>query len=314
MRVAVAVALTATIGVGLGGQAPPPPRPSGLIVFSGDPTNDGPWYSQLLVADLDAGTVRQLTRRAGGGYNPSWSPDGKQVAFERSSDGPCRSPACTRIFLIDADGTRRRAFTPANQRCQMPAWSPDGKWIAYVRWRPSGETEIRSSIWIRSVDGRNVRRLTFAAKAFDWRPVWSPDSTRIVFSRDMGRASENYVVRTDGTGLHRLRGNRSTSIQSWSSDGKRLAGDQVFGRWNNNFRVVVANADGSGERLLLRGGSGPVWSPDDRFIAFVPDDQDISRGWVSVVRADGRGRRRLFTGSFAEPVHLDWIARPAGGG
>jgi Tol biopolymer transport system component len=134
---------------------------------------------------------------------------------------------------------------------------------------------------------------------------------RIVFSRDMGRGSGNYVVNADGTGLRRLGGKRGTHIVSWSSDGMRLAGVQVAGRWNNIFNVVVANADGSGERLLVRGGSGPEWSPDGRFVAFVSDDQDISRGWVSVVRADGKGRRRLFTGNFTEPAHLDWIARPA---
>lgn len=305
MQVGVAVALAASIGLALGGQAPPQPRPSGLMVFNAGTPSD------LFITDLDKRSVRPLTRGRGG-YNPSWSPDATTIAFEAASDGPCRSPACSRIFLINADGSRRRAFTPANLRCQEAAWSPDGKWIAYVQWRPH-ERDIRSSIWIRSVDGRTARRLTFAQRAFDSTPVWSPDSTRVAFSRDMGRATGSYVVKADGTGLRRLRGNRTTRIESWSSDGRRLAGEQVYGRWNNNFRVVIARSDGSGERVLLRGGSGPVWSPDDRFIAFVPDDQDISRGTVSVVRADGMERRKLFE-TATDPAHLDWVARPTGPG
>jgi Tol biopolymer transport system component len=313
MRLGVTLGLAAALVLGIGGpeavQAAEA-RPSGLIVFTADPTNDGPWYSQLLVADLDTGRIRQLTRRAAGGYNPSWSPDGTQIAFEWGNDGPCNSLACSRIFLINADGSRRRPITPAIRRCEQAAWSPAGDRIAYVQWRPSIGSENRSSIWIRSVDGREVRRLTFAKAAFDSSPVWSPDGTKIVFSRDAkGPAYGNYVINVDGSGLRRLRGNPYTHIRSWSSDGKRLTGSRVYGRWNNKDLSVVLNSDGSGERLLLRGGGGPVWSPDDQFIAFIPEYEDISRGWVSVVRANGTGRRKLFTGNFTQPSHLDWLRR-----
>jgi Tol biopolymer transport system component len=314
MRLGVTLTLAAAIAVGIGDQGAAQSaqaRPGGLIVFTADPTNDGPWYSQILVADLDTGRVRQMTRSRFGGYNPSWSPDGSRIAFERANDGPCNSLACSRIFLINADGTGGRPFTPARLRCQQAAWSPRGDWIAYLQWRPL-RSDNRSSIWIRSVDRSKVRRLTFA-KAFDSNPVWSPDGTRLVFSRDAKHSSGNYVINIDGTGLRRLRGSGATSIESWSSDGRRLAGDRVYGRWNNRFNVVVSNADGSRERLLLRGGLGPVWSPDDQFLAFVPENEDISQGWVSVVRGDGTGRRKLFTGKFTQPAHLDWIARPPPG-
>jgi Tol biopolymer transport system component len=311
MRLALTLALAASIGLGIGGQGaarPAEARPSGLIVFNANPA--GPWYNHLFVADLDTGRIRQVTRGALGGYNPFWSPDGSRIAFDWVSDGPCNTPACNRIFLINADGTGRRALTPASRRCEGAAWSPTGDRIAYVQWRPSPEAVIRSSIWIRSVDGSEVRRLTFA-KAFDSAPVWSPDGTRIVFSRDAkGSAYGNYVINADGTGLRRLRGNPDTHITSWSSDGKRLVGTRSYGRWNNKFLSVVLNSDGSGERLLLRGGWGPVWSPDEQFIAFVPDYQDIARGWVSVVRTDAKGRRKLFTGKFTQPAHLDWLGRP----
>lgn len=304
MRFGVVVALAASIGLGLGGQAPPESRPSGLIVFSAGSSN------HLFVADLDRRSVRRLTHGKGG-YNPSWSPDGSQVAFDWVSDGPCNSESCSRIFLINADGTRRRPFTARNLRCEEAAWSPAGDRIAYIQWRPSPSAgSNRSSVWIRSVDGSGARRVTFAKAAFDSSPVWSPDGTRIIFSRHAGAASGNYVVRADGTGLRRLRGNRRTWITSWSSDGRRLLGDRSYGAFNNEYLAVVANADGSRERVLLRDGLGPVWSPGDQFVAFLPEDADISRGWVNVVRADGKGRRKLFSGTFTEPSHLDWIARP----
>ena len=63
------------------------------IVFNA--ITNGPGYEELFVADLDSGRVRQLTHS--GGYNPSWSPEGSQVAFDWPSNGPCGSPACSRI-------------------------------------------------------------------------------------------------------------------------------------------------------------------------------------------------------------------------
>ena len=57
------------------------------------------------VIDLDSGRVRQLTRGEAGGYDPSWSPDGSQIAFEWVTEGPCNSPSCSQISLIDADGS-----------------------------------------------------------------------------------------------------------------------------------------------------------------------------------------------------------------
>ena len=72
----------------------------------------------------------------------------------------------------------------------------------------------------------------------------------------------------------------------------------------------MLNADGTGERRLLGGGLGPVWSPDGRFIAFIPENQDIVRGSVGVIQADGTGRRKLFSGPFTQPANLDWHDQP----
>jgi len=100
-------------------------------------------------------------------------------------------------------------------------------------------------------------------------------------SRGEGKDSHaNYVIDADGTDLYRLRGNPDTVIESWSPDGRQLVGSRSYGPYNNNYLSVVLNADGSGERRLLRGGDGPVWSPDRGFIAFIPERQDIVRGLV----------------------------------
>lgn len=298
--VRVAAAFLIAIVAASGGGADDGPR--GLIAFSA--ITNGPGYQQIYVADLGTGTVTQLTHGADGGYDPSWSPDGAHIAFEWPSTGPCHSPACSRIFIVDADGANRHPFTPGNVRAENAAWSPTGDRIAYSQWRGG----YRASIYTRTLDG-TVVRVTHGKDVFDSFPVWSPDGTRIVFSREDGVQSGNYVVNADGSGLRRLDGNPATFLQSWSPDGRLLVGSRTWGRYNNRRMTVVVAADGSHERRLLGGGGGPVWSPDGMFVAFVPDEQDLRNGTIGVIRADGTGRKRLVGGSFSQPAHLDWLRR-----
>lgn len=281
-------------------------QPSGLIVFDGI-TNNGPGYEQLYVANLGNGRVRQVTKSGSGGYNPSWSPDGSHIAFEWDSKGPCGSLACSRVFIVAADGSGRHPFTPPNLRCESPAWSPRGNQIAYVQW---GKGSYEASIYARSLGGQ-VRRLTHAKNVFDSDPVWSPDGTRIIFSREQGDSYTNYVMDAHGKHLHPLGGNPDTTITSWSPDGRLLAGSTVWGPYNNNYLSSVLNANGTEKRRLLTDGGDPVWSPDGSVIAFVPDDQDIFRGSIDVVSANGKGRHRLFASKlFTQPGNLDWLPRP----
>jgi hypothetical protein len=77
-----------------------------------------------------------------------------------------------------------------------------------------------------------------------------------------------------------------------------------------NTRFALLNSNGTGERTLIRDGGNPVWSPDSRFIAFIPDRQALNSGVVSIMRPDGRSRKKLFGGRFVQPWHLDWLRQP----
>jgi len=150
----------------------------GLIAFDAKPPGSG--ASEVFVADLGTGRARRLTDE--GGYDPTWSPDGSQLAFERLAAGPCNSPACSQIWRVAADGSNEVPVTPANRRCESPAWSPSGDRIAYTQWRPTRGDALHGSIYARTIDGQ-VRRLTSANGAFDWAPAWSTDGRHIVFER-----------------------------------------------------------------------------------------------------------------------------------
>jgi Tol biopolymer transport system component len=148
---------------------------------------------RLAVIDSDgAGRKTLVADPAGGASSPSWSPDGKWLAFAQRSNG--RSA----VYLIRADGTDRQLLV---YDAAAPAWSPDGRSIAY-RARCGG-------IKLVTPDGRDVTPATAAscgAIGIDGRPVWSPDGTKIAVAgtTTFGTGAPvrgTFVMNADGTGL-----------------------------------------------------------------------------------------------------------------
>jgi Tol biopolymer transport system component len=159
---------------------------------------------------------------------------------------------------------------------------------------------------VTNADGSPTRCLVSNAQ---W-PVWSPDGSRILFTRNL--PSQDIVLKTlrvaDGsttTVWHDV-ANPIGSTYSWSPNSRRIVFAPLHGP-EGGFDLVVANARGRHRHALVLGSSSraprnPAWSPDGREIAFVDDEpappspSDPTRsGWTSlfVVRPDGRGRRRL---------------------
>jgi tol-pal system beta propeller repeat protein TolB len=280
---------------------------SGSLVFDARPDARGAYGWQLFVANLDSGRVRRL-RRDDGAVWPSWSPDASEVVYEQAdSQRRCDKPACAEIWRINARGKHARRLTSLSRRSESPDWSRTGK-IVYVRWFGLDDG-IETDIYTIESNGGGVRRLT-DTRGEDNDPAWSPDGQRIAFSSDRGKNFEIYLMNADGSDQQRLTNTADADEYgaAWSPDGTQIAFWRRGGGADGDA-IVVANADGTGERTLTgrrESAISPAWSPDGQRIAYVKDTDDLDGADIWVMRADGREKRKLIDGPFSEPSKLDW--------
>jgi Tol biopolymer transport system component len=240
-----------------------------------DPTNGG-----LAVMNSDGSGRRPL---AGGelGFEPSISPDGRQIAFSRNTD-----VGVTSIYVMNVDGTGTTEVAQGLVFNPTPRWSPDGCEIAFA-WS-HGDQQIGPRISIVNADGSGFHTVTPDPGpdfVFEEGPTWSPDGTRLAFTRN----SALHVINVDGTGLTALPNEDMAQNAAWSPDGQRIA----YFSGNPVGEIHMRNADGSNLTTVTSGAfdSWPRWSADGRQLVFSRFINDFVQ--VFTINVDGTGATGL---------------------
>jgi Tol biopolymer transport system component len=273
-------------------------------------------YKQLFTVNANGTGLKQVTHisfsgDSEGAEQADWSPDGSTIAF----DGP--SGNRVNIFTIRPDGTGLAELpltvTGFNG---APAYSPDGTKIAFDQDAGPAEPTVHG-IFVANADGSNPRRVTTGirtANAYDTNADWSPDGSRLSFTRvKNSKQAAIYVVKMNGEGLKRLTPWKlDAALASWAPDGSKLVfesyNDAQAGKSSNLF-TISPNGGAMTRLTRFSGGAtqalGPAWSPDGKKIVWHKVSPQLNQ--LFVIDSRGASQRQLtHMRGDANPGHADW--------
>src|SRR6476469_10986446 len=229
---------------------------------------------------------------------PAWSPDGTKLAFvSRANNGR------QEIYVANADGSTPIRLTTDPDASDLndigPTWSPDGNKIAWQRC-PLGGTF--HDIFIMDAvdldhDGNGDHRVKITdlvgSNITAGRPSWSPDGTKIAFTRGFaGGSNQIAIMNADGSNQAPVpttgSGPNADDDAAWSPDGSKI----LFKRGISGApQILAVNVNGSGSTQITNNvGSSqkePAWSHDGTKIVFNSDQIDGRNKEISVMNENG---------------------------
>jgi outer membrane protein assembly factor BamB/Tol biopolymer transport system component len=187
-----------------------------------------------------------------------------------------------------------------------PRWNPLGDRIVFESTR----SDYKRDLWTIDRDGKNPQKLIGDYGWYERFPAWSPDGTKILYSRGFNDGSyqdyDIWVVNADGTNPHAIRSTSTDErLGDWTPDGNKIVFTGLTS--SGNYDIYLMDADGSNPVQLT---NDPAWdtharvNQDGTKIAFMSKRTGSSEIWVMDI--DGSNQHQITFDPVHENSYPDW--------
>jgi TolB protein len=221
--------------------------------------------ANIYLQRIDGTSVTQLTNDPADDMMPTFSPDGRRIAFASNRTGNWD------IYVMDLEGGQPVQITSDPTHDIYPSFSPDGRYLVYCSFgSQSGQWELVV------VELANPARRQFIG--YGLSPRWSPVTSRIVFQRANEPGPRRFSIWTidlvNGEAVRptevAVSANAAVITPNWSPDGKHIVFSTVTEPETRDLRprqadVWIIAADGSGRTNLTQSRFAnlqPIWATD----------------------------------------------------
>ncbi|PWT90012.1 MAG: hypothetical protein C5B54_07950 [Acidobacteria bacterium] len=263
-----------------------------LVIGAGDDFFD-PYgrggFSELWIVNAANGEKKQITKEPEDAIQPSWSPNGKRIAY-------WSVPKSQRdIVTISADGGDRVMVTNDPYTDWCPVWSPDGKFIYF-----SSDRSGSVNLWRVPIDENTGKTLgnpepITAPTQFAGFPSLSKDGTLMTYMSDTGSSNitkisfDPVTEKISGQPVPVTSGTTYYTSPDISPDGQWLTSQ------SRELHLYVAKTDGTEIRKLTEDpfkNRDPRWMPDGSKIVF-HSDREEGHYELYTVNPDGSDLKRI---------------------
>jgi TolB protein len=252
---------------------------------------------EIYIADWTRGLSVNVTHNSNWDQNPSWSPDGRKIAFDTNRDGSFE------IYIHDLFSGITENFSQNRNDDRWPNWSPDGRWLAFLSRAPRNQfLPGPQETWKVSIVDVETETVEVVPMIWDetmgGQPIWSPDSRYLAFQAWRNGRSEIYIFDIQIGTVHNVSSHRAQdSYPAWSPDGKYLSFTSHRG---GGEQIYIADIERGEIRLFSpqdeTEDTVSAWSPDGRLIAIISDRREIA------IRSAATGINVLFIPPFSSPL------------